>query len=58
MILFYLIVVPPISMGSSNTFLNDRLFMLHLLSGTNWMVVLEKLLILTHINVKLKQLCF
>ena len=58
MILFYLIVVPPISMGSSNTFLNDCLFMLHLLSGTNWMVVLEKLLILTHINVKLKQLCF
>ena len=40
-----LLVVPPISKGSSNTFLNDRLFMLHVLSGTNWMVVLEKLLI-------------
>ena len=40
-----LLVVPPISKGSSNTFLNDCLFMLHLLSGTNWMVVLEKLLI-------------
>ena len=37
-----LLVVPSISKGSSNTFLNDRLFMLHLLSGTNWMVVLEK----------------
>ena len=50
-----LFVVPPISKGSSNTFLKDRLFMLHLLSGTNWMVVLEKILILTHLNVKLKQ---
>ena len=51
-----LLVVPPISKGSSNTFLNDRLFMLHLLSGTNWMVVLEKLLILTHLNGKLNNL--
>ena len=34
-------------------FLNNRSFMVHLLSGTNWMVVLEKIIFLTHLNVKL-----
>ena len=36
-------------------FLNDGLVMLHLQSGINCMVVLEKLQILTHLSVKLKQ---
>ena len=51
-----LLVVPPISKGSSNKFLNDHLFMLHLLNGINWTVVIEKLRIpiLTHLNVELK----
>ena len=52
-----LLVVPPISKGSSNTFF-ERSFIYYLQSGTNWMVVLEKLLILTHLHVKLKQLYF
>ena len=38
-----LLVMPPMSKGSSNTFFNDCLFMLHLLSGINWMIVFEKL---------------
>ena len=51
-----------ISKGSSNRYFERSFlvvfFMLHLLSGTNWMVVLGKLLILTHLNVKLKQILF
>ena len=53
-----LLVVPPIRKGRSNTFFVRSLFMLHLLSGTNWIVVSEKILILTHLNVKLNQLYF
>ena len=56
MILFYL--CHQLARAALIHFLNDRLFMLHLLSGTNWMVELEKLVILTHLNVKLKQLYF
>ena len=57
MILFYLLC-HQLARAALTHFFNHRLFMMHLLSGTNWMVVLEKLLILTHLNVKLKQLYF
>ena len=54
----FLFVVPPISKGSVNTFLNDFLFMLGPVRIINWMVVLENFLRLTYLNVKVKQLYF
>ena len=54
-----LLVVPPISKGSCNTFF-ERLFIYAALTEWNKLDgrIRKKILILTHLNVKLKQLYF